>query len=97
MVEIPQPSLRFSANLRRLRKAADLSQEELSFRAAIHRTQISLLECGHRMPRVHTLICLAGALGATPNDLLDGIVWEPIVSVGGGLVVEAPPEDGHDG
>ena len=62
MSEIPQPSLRFSANLRRLRKAADFSQEELAFRSAIHRTQISLLEGSHRMPRVHTLICLAGAL-----------------------------------
>jgi transcriptional regulator with XRE-family HTH domain len=97
MAEIPQPSLRFSANLRRLRGAAGLSQEELSFRAAVHRTQISLLEGGHRMPRVHTLICLAGALGVTPNDLLDGIVWEPIVSVGGGLVVAPPSEEGHHG
>ena len=55
MPEIPQPSIRFAANMRRLRTAAGLSQEELSFRAAIHRTQISLLEGGHRMPRVFTL------------------------------------------
>lgn len=91
MAEIPQPSRRFAANLTRLRHAADLSQEELAFRSSLHRTQISLLENGHRMPRVHTLVCLAGALGVTPNDLLDGITWTPIVSVGGGLVV-APPE-----
>lgn len=97
MTEIPQPSRRFAANMRRLREAADLTQEELAFRAAIHRTQISLLENGKRMPRVFTLVCLAGALGVTPNDLLDGIVWEPIVSVGGGLVVAGPQEEGHDG
>ena len=48
------------------------------------------------MPRVFTLVCLAGALGATPNDLLDGVVWEPIVSISGGLVV-IPPEDGGGG
>ena len=96
MAEIQQPSLRFSANLRRLREAAELTQEELSFRAGIHRTQISLLENGGRMPRVHTLVCLAGALEVTPNDLLDGIVWKPIVAVGGGLVV-TPPEGGGDG
>lgn len=96
MAEIPQPSLRFAANLRRLREAADLSQEELAFRAAVHRTQVSLLENGHRMPRVFTLVCLAGALEVTPNDLLDGIDWKPIVAVGGGLLV-TPPEAGADG
>jgi transcriptional regulator with XRE-family HTH domain len=96
MAEIPQPSRRFAANLRRLREAADLSQEELSFRAGIHRTQISLLEGGHRMPCVHSLVCLAGALEVTPNDLLEGIVWKPIVAISGGLVV-TPPEAGEDG
>jgi DNA-binding XRE family transcriptional regulator len=90
------PSERLAANLRRLRQRAGLSQEELAFRAAVHRTQISLLEGGERMPRVFTLVCLAGALGVTPNDLLDGIVWEPIVSVTGGLIV-TPPADGDDG
>jgi transcriptional regulator with XRE-family HTH domain len=85
------PSARFAANLRRLRAAAGLSQEDLAFRAGIHRTQVSLLEGGKRMPRVFTLVCLAGALGVTPDDLLEGIVWEPIVSVSGGLVVTLPP------
>jgi transcriptional regulator with XRE-family HTH domain len=85
------PSARFAANLRRLRAAAGLSQEDLAFRAGIHRTQVSLLEGGKRMPRVFTLVCVAGALGVTPDDLLEGIVWEPIVSVSGGLVVTPPP------
>jgi transcriptional regulator with XRE-family HTH domain len=83
--------------MRRSRKAAGLTQEELAFRAAIHRTQVSLLENGGRMPRVHTLVCLAGALGVTPNDLLEGIVWEPIVLVGGGLVVTPREREGEDG
>ena len=90
-----RPSGRFAANLRRLRDEADLSQEELAFRAALHRTQISLLEGGDRMPRVETLVKLAGSLGATPNDLLAGIAWEPIEAVSGGLVV-SPPEPGDD-
>jgi transcriptional regulator with XRE-family HTH domain len=93
MSEIPQPSGRFAANMRRLRRVAGISQEELAFRSSLHRTQISLLENGHRMPRVHTLVCLAGALGVTPNDLLDGITWEPIVAVGGGLVVTSPESE----
>jgi transcriptional regulator with XRE-family HTH domain len=94
MGEIPRPSLRFAVNLRRLREEAGISQEELAFRASIHRTQISLLENGRRMPRVHTLICLAGALDVTPNDLLDGITWKPIVAIEGGLVVTPPEGDG---
>jgi transcriptional regulator with XRE-family HTH domain len=95
-IRMASPSERFSVNLRRLRDEADLSQEELAFRPAIHRTQISLLEGGHRMPRVETLVKLAGSLGATPNDLLAGIAWEPIVAVTGGLVVTAK-EDAEDG
>jgi len=90
-----RPSERFAANLRRLRDEADLSQEALAFRADMHRTQISLLEGGRRMPRVETLVKLAGSLAATPNDLLDGIGWEPIEAVSGGLVV-APPDGGED-
>jgi transcriptional regulator with XRE-family HTH domain len=88
---------RFAVNLRRLRNEAGLSQEELAFRSAIHRTQISLLETGGRLPRIETLVKLAGAVGATPNDLLSGIEWEPIISVTGGLKVidpEGPAEHG---
>ncbi len=48
------------------------------------------------MPRVETLVKLAGSLGATPDDLLDGIAWEPIEAVTGGLVV-TPAEDAKDG
>ncbi len=86
------PHERFSSNLRGIRRAAGLSQEELSFRAAIHRTQVSLLEGGHRLPRTLTLVQLAGALEATPNDLLDGITWEPVVSISGGMVISPPGE-----
>jgi transcriptional regulator with XRE-family HTH domain len=90
----PDMSGRFAANLRRLREVAGLSQEETAFRAGIHRTQISLLERGDRMPRVSTLVRLAGSLGVSPDDLLDGIAWEPIVSVGGGLVLTLPESHG---
>ncbi|HEY2054585.1 MAG TPA: helix-turn-helix transcriptional regulator [Solirubrobacterales bacterium] len=89
------PAERFAANLRLLRDDADLSQEGLAFRAGMHRTQISLLEGGDRMPRVETLVKLAGGLGATPDDLLDGIAWEPVEALSGGLVV-APPDGGED-
>jgi transcriptional regulator with XRE-family HTH domain len=68
---------RFTEHLVAARKKAGLSQEELSFRVALHRTEISLLERGARVPRIDTLVKLAGALGVRPEDLLDGIRWHP--------------------
>lgn len=67
----------FGANLARYRKEAGLSQEELSFRANLHRTEIGLLERGVRTPRIDTLAKLAGAVGVAPADLMEGIVWNP--------------------
>lgn len=78
---------RFAANLIRLRQAAGFSQEELASRAAVHRTQISLVEGGERLPRLETLVKIVGALGVTCGDLLDGIAWAPVVSSPGGFRV----------
>ncbi len=66
----------FGANLSRLREQADITQEELAFRAALHRTEIGLLERGGRLPRIDTLAKLAGSLNVDPAALLAGIVWE---------------------
>ena len=69
---------RFGANLRQLRKQADLSQEEVGARASLHRTEIGLLERGARVPRIDTLIKLAAALGIRIDcALLEGIGWTP--------------------
>jgi transcriptional regulator with XRE-family HTH domain len=68
---------RFAANLARCRRAADLSQDDLGFRASLHRTEISQLERGLRLPRIDTLIKLAGALGISVGGLLDGMAWHP--------------------
>lgn len=68
---------RFGENLVRCRKRAGLSQEELGFLATLHRTEIGMLERGVRLARIDTLIKLAGALGARPEELLDGLDWTP--------------------
>jgi DNA-binding XRE family transcriptional regulator len=68
-------ALKFGENLRRSRRRADLSQEELGARASLHRTEIGLLENGRRVARVDTLIQLAGAMSIAPEELLDGIHW----------------------
>lgn len=68
---------RFGTNLSRLREQSGVTQEELAFRASLHRTEIGLLERGGRLPRIDTLAKLAGALEVEPGTLFDGIMWTP--------------------
>jgi len=68
---------RFGRNLARIRRAANVSQDELSVRASVHRTEISQLERGLRLARIDTLIKLASSLEATADELLEGIDWKP--------------------
>ena len=72
--EVAEP---FRANLRSLRRLSGLNQEQLAFRASLHRTAIGLMERGERIPRIDTLVRLAASLEVTPNDLLQGIEWVP--------------------
>ncbi|HEX5714306.1 MAG TPA: helix-turn-helix transcriptional regulator [Solirubrobacterales bacterium] len=67
----------FGDNVCLARRTADLTQEELGFLAALHRTEISQLERGIRLARIDTLIKLAGALQVPPGDLLKGMAWTP--------------------
>jgi len=79
MPEKPKRSevaIRFGKNLRRARRAAGLSQEAVAFSSSLHRTEIGLLERGARTPRIDTLVKIAKAVSASPEDLLVGIVWE---------------------
>jgi transcriptional regulator with XRE-family HTH domain len=82
----------FGDNLARCRKAADLSQDELSVRASLHRTEISQLERGLRLARVDTLVKLARSLEVSADELLVGLAWSP----GGtrrGCFIEKPAHD----
>jgi transcriptional regulator with XRE-family HTH domain len=81
---------RFASNLRRLRKAGGLTQEELAERAGVHRTEIGLLEHGKRRPGLEMLVKLAGSLDVPPGDLIEGIAWEPGVGSPGGLRITEP-------
>ncbi len=65
----------FGRNLIRCRKRVGLSQEELGFRASVHRTEVGMLERGARLARIDTLIKLSAALEVEPVELLDGIEW----------------------
>lgn len=57
-------------NVRRYRKLADISQEELSLRTGIKRSYISDLERGTRNPTVRVLGQLAEGLKVEPFVLL---------------------------
>ena len=67
----------FADNLRRVRKEAGISQEELSIAASVHRTEVSQLERGLRIIRIDTLMKIAGALEVSPCELLSGLEWTP--------------------
>lgn len=57
-------------NVRRLRVARCLSQEELAFRAGMKRSYLSDLERGMRNPTVRALGRLAKALQVLPIELI---------------------------
>jgi len=84
---------RFGKNIARCRRHAGFSQEELSIRASLHRTEVSQLERGLRLARIDTLIKLTGALGVSADALLDGIDWRPGSATLGEFSVAAAGEE----
>lgn len=58
-------------NIRRLRTQAGLSQEELAYRAKLHRTYISSIERGERNVSIENIFAIAEALKVPPGDLLN--------------------------
>lgn len=60
----------FGQNLRRLRTAAGLSQEELAFRAKLHRTYISSVERAERNVSLENIFAIARAMKVSPCELL---------------------------
>lgn len=56
--------------LRKAREAAGLTQEEVSFRAGVHRTYVSLLERDKKSPTVAVLLRLCAALGVRASELI---------------------------
>jgi transcriptional regulator with XRE-family HTH domain len=80
----------FGRNLRRLRRRVDLSQEEAGFRASLHRTEISQLERGLRVPRMDTILKLAGALEVDAGALFAGLSWTAGSHIPGSFGSPAP-------
>lgn len=73
----PKVAERFGRNLVRARERAGMTQQEVGSRASLDRSQLGVMERGERLPRIDTLIRLAGALEVSVDELLAGIVWRP--------------------
>jgi len=62
-------------NLGQCRQRVGLSQAATAERAGLHRTEIGFIETGKRVPRLGTLVKLAGAVEVAPCELLAGMSW----------------------
>ncbi len=61
---------RFGRVIRQRREDAGLSQEKLAELAGLHRTYISLLERGKRMPSIEVVRVLASSLKTTMTSII---------------------------
>jgi transcriptional regulator with XRE-family HTH domain len=64
------PNTIFGDQLRQLRKAANITQEELAFRAGLARTYISLLERGIKSPSLTIFLRLCIVLQRKPEEVI---------------------------
>ena len=62
--------LLFGVALRRVRRAAGMSQEQLGLNAGVQRNFISLIETGQNQPTIGTVAKLARALGLKASELV---------------------------
>ncbi|MGH2969023.1 MAG: helix-turn-helix domain-containing protein [Solirubrobacteraceae bacterium] len=63
----------FGAKLRRLRKEAGLTQEQLGARCGMDLAAVSRLERGLKDARLSTIVRLAHALDVTPASLIEDV------------------------
>lgn len=68
---------RFGQNLLAARRRAGIVQAELAYQSCLHPTYVSHMEQGARLPRIDTVVRLAGALGVGVEVLVRGIEWRP--------------------
>ena len=64
---------RLGQAVRARREAMDMSQDELAWRAEVHRAYMGTIERGEQNITVYKLFQVARALGAKPSDILKDI------------------------
>jgi transcriptional regulator with XRE-family HTH domain len=70
------PEALFGTEIARLRRRVGISQEELGFRAEVHRTYISQLERGLKSPTLNVILRLSRALQASASRLVAAVERE---------------------
>lgn len=60
---------KFGDRIRELRKAVQISQEELAYKAGIHRTYLGGIERGERNPSLRNINAIAVALNVSLEEL----------------------------
>ncbi len=63
--------IKFGENVRRIRKEKHLSQEDLSFKADLHRTYIGMIERAEKNITLLNIEKIAIALNVKPQELLN--------------------------
>lgn len=63
----------FGHVLRKYRKHAGLTQEQLANKAGIHRTYVSLLERNEKSPTLKVFFRLCSALQAKPSEVIEAV------------------------
>lgn len=73
---------RFGQNLSYYHRKSGLSQEALAGLSEVHRTRVGKLLHGEQLPRLDTVVKLAGALDVSVGDLVEGIAFQPAAQTG---------------
>ena len=68
-------------NIKKYRKAGNLSQEELAEKINVTRQSISLWETGKTQPSIDILVKLSSVLGVTTDELLTGSDDTPVTII----------------
>lgn len=65
--------LALGKRIRELRAKSGFSQEAFADHCGLHRTAMSLIERGKRVPNLRTLVTISSGFGLTLSELLRGI------------------------
>lgn len=65
--------IEFGKVVQKLRKERGITQEELSFRAGLHRTYIGMIERGEKNITLANIEKIANALNVSLKELFDGL------------------------